>query len=128
MEKTKVITLTGEQFEDVKDMTVEDFLKKVASEDEAKKNIEKELVDLLFNAILEKEGRDIATILELKFKGDNDGLKIEVSGSNVAGEAFCDLGEDFAAFYEETKAKLAEVASWMNDRMVELGAEGHREI
>lgn len=94
--------------------------------EEAKKELD-ELLDEIVKGLCNGD-KSLTTIMELKFRGDDEGFKVEVGGSRIAGEVFKDLGEGYAKLYDDLKEKLSEVAKWVNDRMVELGCESEQEI
>jgi hypothetical protein len=120
----KKIVIDGDKMDEVKDMSVKDFLEQsFTGNEEETKEVDDELVDLLFDAIMRTEDKDICTILEIKFHGADEGIRIDVGGSKIAGKAFCNLGDGFEKLYEDVKEKFREVAAWINDRMNELGVE-----
>ena len=102
---------------------------KEAAKNATDKAIE-ELDELLDNIVKDlcKGDKSLLTIMELRFYGDDAGIKVEVGGSTAAGEAFKDLGEGYAKLYEDLKEKLSDVAKWVNDRMVEMGCESTQDV
>ena len=86
-----------------------------------------ELLDEIVKGLVNGD-KSLTTIMKLKFHGYDQGLKVEVGGSRIAGDAFKDLGEGYAKLYDDLSEKLSEVAKWVNDRMVELGCESKQEV